>query len=119
MTTNSLDTDRIEAAARALLDSKITAVRTLAHARQAREDARAARAAAERVDAAENVAALQAGWTADELKRVGPDAPTKHDTGRSRTPRATRTSTTKSAGHSTAATPSTAPDSSSTDSPTG
>ena len=119
MTTDSLDTDRIEAAARALLDGKVAAVRTLAHARQAREDARAALADAERVDAAAYAAALRAGWTTDELKRVGLDAPTKHATGRPRTSRAARTSTTKDAGRSAAATPSTAPDSSSADSPTG
>ena len=42
MATPKLDTDRIQAAARALLDNKVKAVRVLAHARQAREDARAA-----------------------------------------------------------------------------
>ncbi len=119
MTTKSLDTDRIEAAARALLDSKVTAVRTLAHARQAREDARTALTDAERVDATTYAAAMRAGWTADELKRVGLDAPSKRNPGRPRTPRTPRSNGPTSAGRSAAATPSPAPNSSTADSPTG
>ncbi|MFC6853905.1 hypothetical protein [Aquipuribacter hungaricus] len=96
-TSARLDTDRIEVAARALLDDKITAVRGLAAARQAREDARAGLAAAERHDAAAYTAALRAGWTTDELKRVGLDAPTSRAPGR---PRGTQHRT-PAAGHST------------------
>lgn len=88
--TTTLDTDRIAAAARALLDDKVTAVRTLAEARQKREDAKSALTDAERGDAAAYAAALKAGWTADELKRVGLDAPTRRAPGR---PRNTRRST--------------------------
>lgn len=85
--TTSLDTDRIAAAARALLDDKVTAVRTLAEARQKREDARTALSDAERGDTTAYTAALKAGWTADELKRVGLEAPTKRAPGRPRSPR--------------------------------
>ncbi|MFC7164488.1 hypothetical protein ACFQL5_19550 [Aquipuribacter hungaricus] len=82
-----LDTDRDEAAARALLDDKITAVRGLALARRHRDDARAALVAAERDDATAHAAALRAGWTTEELRRVGLDAPTARTPGR---PRGTR-----------------------------
>lgn len=95
--TTTLDTDRIAAAARALLDDKVTAVRTLAEARQKRENAKSALTDAERGDAAAYAAALKAGWTADELKRVGLDAPTRRTPGRPRNARrstATSTSTT-------------------------
>lgn len=106
MTTPTVDTDRIEAAARALLGSKVTAVRTLAEARQQREERRAALAESEREDASAYAAALRAGWTADELKRVGLDASSKRTPGRPRTTR-----------RSTAAAPSPADNSSPTDSP--
>ncbi|WP_380163360.1 hypothetical protein [Jannaschia sp. R86511] len=85
--TTSLDTDRIAAAARALLDDKVTAVRTLAEARQKREDARSALSDAERGDTTAYTAALKAGWTTDELKRVGLDAPSKRAPGRPRSNR--------------------------------
>lgn len=87
MTTPLVDADRIEAAARALLDHKVTAVRVLAEARQQREDARTALIDAERGDATAYAAALRAGWTAEELKRVGLDGPNRRAPGRPRTPR--------------------------------
>ncbi|MFC3687311.1 hypothetical protein [Aquipuribacter hungaricus] len=112
MATPRLDTDRIQAAARALLDDKVKAVRVLAHARQAREDARAALEQAERADTAAYTAALRDGWTADELKRVGLDAPTKRAPGRPR-------STAKTSGRSTAAASSPGPDSAPADTAAG
>lgn len=121
-TPNRLDTDRIEAAARALLDDKVTAVRALAQARQRREDARAALTEAEREDSAAYTAALRAGWTADELKRVGLDALGKRTPGRPRTTTGTKnrtTTQTTTGGRSEAATPSPGPGSSSADSPAG
>lgn len=125
-TPNRLDTDRIEAAARALLDDKVTAVRALAQARRRREDARAALTEAEREDTAAYTGALRAGWTADELKRVGLDAPGKRTPGRPRTTTGTKNTTgtqtttqTTTGGRSEAATPSPGPGSSSADSPAG
>ena len=53
-------------------------------ARQKREDARSALSDTERADTTAYTAALKAGWTADELKRVGLDAPSKRAPGRPR-----------------------------------
>jgi len=97
MTTPLLDTDRIEAAARALLNDKITAVRVLAEARQKRQDAKTALTDAERGDTTAYAAALKAGWTADELKRVGLDGPTKRAPGRPRSPRRSTAAATSTA----------------------
>ena len=113
MTTITVDANRIEAAARALLDEKVAAVRVLAAARQAREDQRAALTEAERNDTAAYTAALRAGWTADELKRVGLDAATKRAPGRP------RSSTPRNGGRSTAATHTSAPETPSEDSHSG
>ena len=52
MTTQELNADRVEAAARALLDDKVTAVRDLVTARQDRDVKRAELVEAERADAA-------------------------------------------------------------------
>ena len=96
-TPSTLDSDKIETAARALLDEKVAAVRTLVETRQKREDARAAMSSAERADAAAYTAAVRAGWTTDELKSVGLDAPTKRTPGRPRaTTRPSPTSTSMS-----------------------
>jgi len=86
MATN-LNANRVETAARELLDSRIQAVRSLATARQAREDKRAELDQAERADAAAYTAAQRAGWTTDELRRVGLDQPTRRSPGRPRNPR--------------------------------
>jgi len=80
-------TQDVESAARDLLEHRIAAVRALAKARQLRLDKRAELDAAEREDAAAFAAAERAGWTPDELKRVGLDAPDRRLPGR---PRRTR-----------------------------
>ena len=77
-----------EAAARDLLDQRMTAVRALVHARQQVTDARAALDAAERGDAAAYAAATRAGWTDGDLQRVGLPAPSRRPPGR---PRQTQT----------------------------
>lgn len=69
------DPAAIEDAARALLETRMTSVRTLVTARQQREDARAAFDAAERTVTAAHTAALRSGWAEDELKRLGLDGP--------------------------------------------
>jgi len=79
---NAFDAQAIEAAARELLDSRVAAVRALAAARQRTADERkritqlereqqAALAQLDRDDADAHAKALQAGWTAAELKRLG------------------------------------------------
>jgi hypothetical protein len=85
----------VEEAARALLENRIDAVRVLAHARQNRIDKRAELDIAEREEAAAFAAAQRAGWSVDELKRVGLDQPARKAPGRprrSRTSRATAAS---------------------------
>lgn len=72
-----IDTAAVEAAARALLDTKVASVRTLAHARQHRIDKQAELGEAERADAAAYAAAQRAGWTSDELRKVGLDQPAR------------------------------------------
>lgn len=57
--------------ARALQDSKIEAVRVLAESNQEVSDARERAAAAERNYARVHGAALAAGWTAEELRKIG------------------------------------------------
>lgn len=57
--------------ARALQDSKIDAVRVLAESNQNVTDARERAAEAERDYARIYGAALTAGWTADELRKIG------------------------------------------------
>lgn len=86
---HDLDTQALEQRARALLDDRITAVRALAKARKSMFDKRDALAAAEREDAAAYQAAVRAGWTDDELKKVGFDAPTRKAPGRARRTRST------------------------------
>ncbi len=80
----AISTDDVETAARALLDGKVAAVRDLAHARQLRNDKRAELDDAERADATAYAAAERAGWTADELRKVGLDAPNRKAPGRPR-----------------------------------
>jgi hypothetical protein len=85
--TADLSTEQVETAARALLDSRIQAVRELATTRQTRNDKREELAAAERADTAAYAAALRAGWTTDELRKVGLDEPERRAPGRPRRPR--------------------------------
>jgi hypothetical protein len=82
--TAGLSTDQVETAARALLDSRIQAVRELAITRQTRNDKREQLAAAERADTAAYTAALRAGWTTEELRKVGLDEPERRGPGRPR-----------------------------------
>ncbi len=81
--------EAIERAARAKLDTRIEAVRTLAKARQNKLDKQAEAAAAEREDTTAWIAAIRQGWNEDELKDLGFDPPTKKAPGR---PRRRRTS---------------------------
>jgi hypothetical protein len=67
----TLDMHQTESAARALLDSRIESVRALVTARQRVDELRAQIAGAEREDARLYSAALRAGWSADELKKLG------------------------------------------------
>ncbi|RJK92505.1 hypothetical protein [Vallicoccus soli] len=89
MTTN-LSPDAVADAAQRLLNDRINAVRALAEARQARNDARAQLDEAERADAAAYAAAQRAGWSTDELRKVGFDEPTRKAPGRPRRQRTTR-----------------------------
>ena len=79
--------DGVEAAARALLDDRMHAVRALADTRASLTRAHHAVVEAERADAAAYATAQRAGWTDAELKRLGFEAPTRRSPGR---PRATR-----------------------------
>jgi hypothetical protein len=73
----SVDIQAIERAARAKLDTRVEAVKTLAKARQNKLDKQAEAAAAEREDATAWMAAIRQGWAEDELKDLGFDAPKK------------------------------------------
>lgn len=85
----TLDTTSVETAARQLLDSRIQAVHTLAQARQNRDAKRVELAEAERAD----TAAQRAGWTPDELRKVGLDAPARRSPDRPRTNRSSNSAT--------------------------
>lgn len=82
MTTSELNADDIETAARALLDTRVATVRELVTARQAAIDARAALTEAERVEAAAYAAAERAGWSGDELHKLGLSGPARRRPGR-------------------------------------
>jgi len=84
-----IDTEDLERRARALLDDRIEAVRTLATARQAALDKREEADEAERADSTAYQAALRAGWTADELKKVGFEKSARKAPGRPRRARST------------------------------
>ena len=109
MGTTTVQIDRVEAAARALLDDKVQAVRALARSRQQRDTARAAALVAERDDASAWAAALRAGWTADELRRVGLEAPATRLPGRPRGRRAGTLGDTRAQSVGSSATPSPEP----------
>lgn len=68
--------------ARQLLDAKVAAIRLLAKARQKVAHRQAALAEAEREDASCYSAATCAGWTAEELRKVGLPRPTRRPPGR-------------------------------------
>jgi hypothetical protein len=74
-----------EAAARKVLDSRVSAVRTLAETRAALTRARLALVEAEKADTATWAATLRAGWTDADLRRVGFEPPTRRGPGRPRT----------------------------------
>lgn len=69
------DPATIETRARALLDSRIDSVRTLATSRQAMHDAAEQLAAAQAADLKAFNAAVAGGWTATELGKLGFDEP--------------------------------------------
>lgn len=92
--------DGFEARARTLLDNRMNAVRTAATTQAAVTDARDALATAERAHA--YTAAERAGWTTDELRKVGLNPPTRRRPGRPR--RTTTPSASTAAATSTAAT---------------
>jgi hypothetical protein len=73
-----------EAAARKVLDPRVTAVLPLAETRAALGRARAALADAEKADTATWAATLRAGWTGHDLRRVGFEPPTRRGPGRPR-----------------------------------
>lgn len=77
--------------ARALLDARMDTIRALAATRQKCADKRAELAVADREDAAAFAAAVRAGWSAEELKKVGFDDPGRRLPGRP--PRARPSST--------------------------
>lgn len=82
MSPQFVDPDRVETEARQLLDAKVAAVRLLATARQKLANRQAALEEAEREDATCYAAATRAGWTAEELRRVGLSAPSRRPPGR-------------------------------------
>jgi hypothetical protein len=88
--TSSLTPDAAAEAAQRLLNDRVDAVRALAKTRQQRNDARAQLDEAERADAAAFSAAQRAGWTSEELRKVGFDDPQRRGPGR---PRKQRTRT--------------------------
>jgi flagellar biosynthesis/type III secretory pathway protein FliH len=89
MTTN-LSPDAAAEAAQRLLNDRVDAVRTLAKARQQRLDARAQLDEAERADAMAYAAAQRAGWSTDELRKVGFEEPERKAPGRPRRARSAR-----------------------------
>ncbi|MDP9394138.1 MAG: hypothetical protein M3Q27_07725 [Actinomycetota bacterium] len=89
MTTN-LTPDAAADAAQRLLNDRVDAVRALAKARQQRNDARAHLDEAERADAAAYAAAQRAGWSAEELRKVGFEEPDRKAPGRPRRARRQR-----------------------------
>jgi hypothetical protein len=92
--TTSPSPDAAAEAAQRLLNDRVDAVRALAKSRQARNDVRAQLDEAERADAAAYAAAQRAGWTAEELRKVGFDEASRKPVGRPRrAPRAASTGT--------------------------
>lgn len=73
----TLDIETTAAAARALLDDRVDAVRDLVRTRQRVSDLREQLAEAERDDVRVYAAALGRGWGADELRKLGITEPEK------------------------------------------
>jgi len=93
--TTTTDPDAIESSLRALVDARMDAGRALARTAAERDARRAALEAVETEYAAQHAAAVTAGWTATELKKVGLEEPT------TRTPRTRRRTRTKETAPST------------------
>lgn len=94
-----VNADEIETHARAMLDNRITAVRTLAETRAHVAEARARLQEAEATDGRAFADAVRAGWTEQDLKALGFDPPTRRAPGRPRGPkRADRTTPAPDAG---------------------
>ncbi|MGH2498931.1 MAG: hypothetical protein ACRDF0_02385 [Candidatus Limnocylindria bacterium] len=87
---DALDTQAVEDTARGLLDARITAVRELAKAQVAVDQARDALAATEASHAAVYAAATRAGWSDGELKQMGLVASKRRAPGRPRRARSGR-----------------------------
>lgn len=88
--TTDVTVEDVESAARELLENRISAVQALAEARQLRLGKRAELDTAERQYAAAFAAAERAGWSPEELKRVGLEAPDRRLPGRPRRARGGR-----------------------------
>ncbi|MFY0407922.1 hypothetical protein [Solicola sp. PLA-1-18] len=90
-----LDLQTIENAAKELLDTRVDAVRTLARARADVAAQAEQLRTAEAADKAAYDAAIKAGWTPDELRKVGLAAPGKTRRGPRGPNRRTRTTSTE------------------------
>lgn len=75
MSTHDATPDDIETAARALLEARMDSVRHLAATQQQRREQQAALETAEREDADAYAQATRNGWSDDELKKLGFEAP--------------------------------------------
>lgn len=97
MTPENDETHEVEAAALTLLDveGKMEAVRRLTAVGKRRADLQAQLDEAERAYGSEHTAAVRAGWTDDQLARLGFTEPTHRPKGRPRG-KASRTAGTKS-----------------------
>ncbi len=93
--TTTLSPEAAAEAAQRLLNERVDAIRSLAKARQERNDARAQLDDAERADAAAYTAAQRAGWSAEDLRKVGFDEPERKLPGRPRRSRGSRAGTTQ------------------------
>ena len=95
--TTTLTPDAAEAAAQKLLSDRVKAVRVLAETRQNRTIARAQLDEAERADAAAYAAAQRAGWTPEELRKLGLEESNRRVPGRPRGQRTAHTNGGRSA----------------------
>lgn len=76
------DVEAIEQTARALLDDRMSVIRSLASTKKRRKEIQDALAEVDREYGKEFVAAQRAGWTEDELGRLGFEEPTRRPAGR-------------------------------------
>lgn len=86
-TTARLDPAAARAAAQQLYDERMTAVDALVAATNAARDLADQLITAERAAARAYADAQRAGWTSEDLKRIGLDAPTRRPPGRPAGPR--------------------------------